>query len=51
MMSTHHYVVICRDCRGVISQCRCPSNGKTVVYEQCDKCKEAQAPEGYGHGV
>jgi hypothetical protein len=39
-----HFQIICKECKDIMSQCRCPSKDKTTTYELCDKCK-AKNPE------
>lgn len=33
-----HFKKVCKKCGVVISQCRCPSKDKTLIYEVCDDC-------------
>lgn len=40
-----HYVVTCKICGGIISQCRCPSSEKPVTYDVCDNCKKRENPD------
>lgn len=35
-----HKLVKCKECGKTISNCRCMSPNKTVVYEICDDCKK-----------
>ena len=35
-----HFIVVCKDCKKIITQCRCPAKDKRTIYETCDKCKE-----------
>lgn len=43
--SCGHSIVKCRACGKVISQCRCMSEHKSVVWSLCDACKAGRAPE------
>jgi len=36
-----HQITRCSNCNTVISQCRCMSKDKTVVYELCSDCKDS----------
>jgi hypothetical protein len=38
-MTHGHVRVICRICKCVIMQCRCPSKDKRIEYQVCDKCQ------------
>lgn len=40
-----HYITICKECKCVINQCRCPSKEKTVNYGFCKTCKEKDKNE------
>lgn len=33
-----HFIVMCRQCKIVISQCRCAEKNKVETYELCNKC-------------
>lgn len=35
-----HYVKYCKGCDKVMSQCRCPSKDKTVLYGLCEECEK-----------
>jgi hypothetical protein len=37
-----HYIEKCQYCGIIISQCRCPSNDKTIKYGTCKECKEKE---------
>lgn len=37
--SESHYIIMCRKCKKVMGQCRCPSKDKTIHYETCEYCK------------
>ena len=45
MMNTPHYVVKCRECDRVITQCRCADPNKAVRWSICNKCAERLAAE------
>jgi len=38
MSSGEHFKKVCERCYIIISQCRCPSKDKQIVYDICDKC-------------
>jgi hypothetical protein len=38
-----HFIVKCRVCKSVMSQCRCPSLNKEIRFELCAKCSETKA--------
>jgi hypothetical protein len=33
-----HFKIICKECDKIISQCRCPSQDKKVIYSVCVDC-------------
>ena len=33
-----HFIELCKVCRAVISQCRCPAKDKEVKYGLCAQC-------------
>jgi hypothetical protein len=35
---SEHFIVKCKNCGSIISQCRCMDLNKTVRYSTCDKC-------------
>ena len=35
----NHYIEICKICKTVVSQCRCPSPNKDKRETVCDKCR------------
>jgi len=35
---TKHFKEVCRKCRTVVSQCRCPDPNKKVTYVICEDC-------------
>jgi len=39
MSSGGHYKKVCERCGTIISQCRCPSKDKQIVFGVCDKCR------------
>lgn len=39
---SNHFIVKCKSCDGVVSQCRCPAPNKTIQYSICDKCKSME---------
>ena len=39
MSSGEHFKKVCERCYTIISQCRCPSKDKQIVYDICDKCR------------
>ena len=41
-MSHDHFIIKCKVCEGVISQCRCMSKEKSVLWQLCDKCKSKE---------
>ena len=34
-----HFITVCKDCKSIISQCRCMVLDKTITYDVCDECK------------
>ena len=34
-----HFKEVCSDCKKIITQCRCPSTDKQVIYSVCKECK------------
>ena len=40
-----HTKTVCKDCTTLISQCKCPSPVKQVVYGLCPKCTRKRAKE------
>lgn len=34
-----HFKKVCEICKKVITQCRCLSKNKEIIYEICDECK------------
>jgi len=41
-----HYRLVCPECRGTITQCRCfdPAKQTRVACEPCERCKEQAQP-------
>lgn len=37
---SEHFKVMCKKCKIIIMQCRCPSKDKRIVKALCEKCKE-----------
>lgn len=37
-MQNHHYRKVCRICFHVITECRCPSKDKEIIWDICDDC-------------
>jgi hypothetical protein len=35
-----HYIMYCKECNKVISQCRCMDLNKTKYYAVCDECEK-----------
>ena len=43
-----HFKTVCRACKTVVSQCRCPSKDKTVSYvESCSACPKKDKTVSY----
>jgi len=42
-----HYIEYCKECKKVISQCRCPSNDKEVRYGLCKECADKNPIPAY----
>ena len=38
-----HFIMYCKYCEKVISQCRCPSKDKEKKYGVCTKCAESKS--------
>jgi hypothetical protein len=34
-----HFVIKCKYCQGIMTQCRCPDPNKPVTYDICNACK------------
>ena len=37
----NHYKVVCKECETTMSQCRCPSESKSIRYDTCPNCTPA----------
>lgn len=37
-----HFKKVCQSCGIIITQCRCPSKDKVIIYDLCDKCKNSK---------
>jgi hypothetical protein len=37
-----HYIKKCKECEGVIAQCRCPDGNKKTTYGICNDCKKGK---------
>ena len=35
-----HFITKCRQCSMIISECRCPSPNKTILFGSCSDCSE-----------
>jgi len=44
-MSHGHSKTVCGRCDLMITQCRCMSKDKTILYDLCKKCKDEVAVE------
>lgn len=41
-----HFIKKCVKCNRVIDQCKCPAEGKTVIYGRCRTCCENISEDG-----
>jgi hypothetical protein len=40
-----HFKIVCKICKKIITQCRCPSKDKLTIFEICDECLEKEEKE------
>lgn len=43
----NHYIERCRECKNIISQCRCMSCDKELRWSLCANCKDKDIPYGF----
>ena len=37
---SEHFIIICKECGDIISQCRCPGPDKKKIEGLCENCQE-----------
>jgi len=35
-----HFITVCKECKEIITQCRCMVLDKAITYDVCDECKK-----------